>query len=79
MRTWALSLSDRRKRALFRTLFFLDAMLGLFPPLYWAAGSPAAARATVPWSLVYFLGTGAFIVLTVVAVHYVERVRGELD
>lgn len=79
MRTWVLSLSDRRKRTLFHSLFFLDAVLGLFPPLYWAAGSPAAARSAVPWSLVYFLATGLFIVMSVVAVQYVEHVRGELD
>lgn len=79
MRTWVLSLSDQRKRAIFRAWFFLDMVLGLFPPLYWAAGSPAAASATVPWSLVYFMGIGVFIVVSVLFVQYVERVRGELD
>jgi hypothetical protein len=53
--------------------------LVLFPPLYWVAGSPSAARAVIPWSLLYFLATGACIVLSVLAARYVENIRGELN
>lgn len=77
MAKWARSLSSRRKWAIFGTWFALDAVLAMFPPLYWAAGSPFAQQG-FPWSIIYFLVTGACIVGSVVTIHFVERVRGEL-
>ena len=79
MKRWVLSLSDQTKRRILHGWFLVDAILVLFPPLYWAAGSPSAARAAIPWSLLYFLATGACIVLSVLAAQYVENIRGELN
>lgn len=78
MARWLRSLSARGKWWLFGSLFTVDATLVLLPPVYWAAGSPGAQH-PVPLSLVYFLGTGLLIVLSVMALYHVERVRGELD
>ena len=79
MKRWVLSLSDHAKRRILYGWFLADAILVLFPPLYWVAGSPSAARAVIPWSLVYFLASGACIVLSVLAAQYVENIRGELN
>jgi hypothetical protein len=75
---WARSLSNRSKWRFFGTWFAVDAILALFPPLYWAAGSSAAQK-YLPWSVVYFLVTGACIVASVTLIQFVERVRGELE
>jgi hypothetical protein len=61
-------------KIIFGVWFSVDAVLALLPPLYWAAGDGSVA-----WSYLYFLGTGAVIVASVVAVYVVEAVRGELD
>lgn len=68
----------RGKRIVFGALFTVDALLVLFPPVYWRAGAPDMQR-PVPFSLVYFFGTGLLIVLSVLALYGVERTRGELD
>jgi hypothetical protein len=64
----------RAIKVIFGVWFGLDAVLALLPPLYWAAGD-----GSVEWSYLYFLGSAAVIVASVVAVYAVEAVRGELD
>jgi hypothetical protein len=68
----------RRKRVIFGALFTVDSLLVLAPPVYWLAGVSEIQR-PIPISLVYFLGTGLLIVLSVLALYRVERTRGELD
>ena len=68
----------RGKRVIFGALFTADSLLVLSPPVYWLAGAPGTQR-PIPVSLVYFLGTGLLIVLSVLALYRVERTRGELD
>ncbi|MEV6702816.1 hypothetical protein AB0M68_37755 [Streptomyces sp. NPDC051453] len=67
------ALPPSRKRALFAALLAIDAVVTLFPPLYWSAGAGRSAAAT----LVYFIG-GSFVVLASILLMYaVERIQGE--
>ena len=65
-----------RKRALFGTLLVLSAVVTLFPPLYWAAGSGSDLAV-----LLYFLGGSAVVLASILVMYAVERAqdrRGEV-
>lgn len=77
--TWPLG--DRRRppnrnRALFGALLLLDAVVTMFPPLYWAVGAERTASA----SLLYFVGGSAVVLTSVLVMYALDRTpaqRGE--
>jgi hypothetical protein len=56
--------------------FVLDAILALFPPIYWVAGGPTPLIAGIPCSVVYFVVLAAFIVGSLIAAYYDDERRG---
>jgi len=64
-------------RSSFVTIWFvLDAILALFPPVYWVAGGPTPLIAGVPCSIVYFVLLAAFIVGSLLAAYADDEKRG---
>lgn len=60
-----------RKRALFGSLLVLDAVVTLFPPLYWAVGSGPGDWAV----LLYFLGGSAVVLASILVMYAVDRTQ----
>jgi hypothetical protein len=56
--------------------FVLDAILALFPPVYWFAGGPTPLIAGIPCSVVYFVVLSAFIVGSLLAAYADDEKRG---
>ena len=56
--------------------FILDAVLALFPPVYWAAGGPTPLIAGIPCSIVYFVLLTAFICGSLIAAYIDDEKRG---
>ncbi len=56
--------------------FVLDAILALFPPVYWVAGGPTPLIAGVPCSIAYFVLLAGFIVASLIAAYYDDERRG---
>jgi hypothetical protein len=56
--------------------FVLDAILALFPPIYWVAGAPTPLIAGIPCSIVYFVLLSAFIVGSLLAAYADDERRG---
>ncbi|HXA60619.1 MAG TPA: hypothetical protein VNW94_15775 [Streptosporangiaceae bacterium] len=63
--------SRSRPRGLFAALLLLDAVVTLFPPLYWAVG----ARASATTSLLYFIGGGAVVLTSILVMYALDRPR----
>ncbi len=53
--------------------FALDAILGLFPPLYWAASGPNPYILGLPLSVFYFVAVGLFISASLVVAYFVDE------
>ncbi len=66
-----------RKRVI-AVWFIADILLGLLPPLYWAASGPTPPIFGLPLSVVYFLLVGVFISASVVVAFTMERREGSL-
>ena len=58
--------------------FIADIVLGLLPPLYWAANGPTPAIFGVPLSVAYFLLVAVFISASIVVAFRMERREGSL-
>jgi hypothetical protein len=71
--------SARQKNVILGTLFVLEFVLALLPPVHWAVSGRSPEVAGLPFSLFYFLALGALITASIVAVYLIERARGELD
>jgi membrane associated rhomboid family serine protease len=56
--------------------FVLDAILALFPPVYWVAGGPTPLIAGIPCSVAYFGVLSAFIVGSLIAAYIDDERRG---
>jgi hypothetical protein len=56
--------------------FILDAVLALFPPVYWVAGGPTPLIAGIPCSIVYFVLLTAFICGSLIAAYVDDERRG---
>jgi hypothetical protein len=66
-----------RPRSSFVAIWFvLDAILALFPPVYWLAGGPRPLVAGIPCSIVYFVLLSAFIAGSLVAAYADDERRG---
>ncbi len=66
-----------RPRSGFISIWFaLDAILGLFPPVYWAAGGPTPLVCVLPWSIVYYIALGIFITASLLAAYWDDERRG---
>jgi hypothetical protein len=66
-----------RPRSSFVAIWFvLDAILALFPPVYWLAGGPRPLIAGIPCSIVYFVLLSAFITGSLVAAYADDERRG---
>ncbi|GAB0116450.1 hypothetical protein [Acidisoma sp. 7E03] len=64
-------------RSSFVTIWFvLDAVLALFPPVYWLAGAPTPLIAGIPCSIVYFVLLTAFICGSLIAAYVDDEKRG---
>lgn len=61
--------TDRRTLAI-RALAVVDFLLLLLPPVHWMFASGSATA-----SLAYFLGSGAFVVLSLGVIHRLDRDR----
>ena len=73
-------MSVTRPRSSFISIWFvLDAILGLFPPVYWIAGRPAPAIFGLPCSVVYFMALALFIAASIVAAYWDDEARGAFD
>ncbi|MEW2489700.1 hypothetical protein [Streptomyces sp. NPDC048411] len=65
-------LSPSRRRALFAGLLVIDAVVTLFPPLYWSAGAGRSAAAT----LLYFIGGSGFVLASILVMYAAEGRQG---
>jgi hypothetical protein len=59
--------------------FAVDAVLALFPPLYWAMSGRDPLVLGLPISVFYFALTGLCITVSVVAAYLVESRQGNFD
>ena len=58
--------------------FALDAILALFPPVYWAMSGVRPNIFGLPLSLFYFASLGLFITMSLVVAYFLdEDVQGE--
>jgi hypothetical protein len=71
-------MSSRTKNRLFGTLFLLDGVLAMFPPVYWAVNEVDGTVLGLPFSVLYFLVVGVLITASVMALYLVEEIRGEV-
>ncbi len=70
-------LPARRPRSAFISIWFvLDAILGLFPPVYWIAGGAEPLIFGLPCSIVYFMALAFFIAASIVAAYWDDEKRG---
>lgn len=53
--------------------FLLDIILGLFPPVYWAASGSSPHILGLPLSVFYFAGVGLFISASLVAAYFLDE------
>ncbi|MFF1401203.1 hypothetical protein ACFVZD_46875 [Streptomyces sp. NPDC058287] len=60
-------------RGLFGALLALDAVVTLFPPLYWAAGANRSAAA----ALLYFIGGGAVVLVSILVMYAVDGAQAK--
>lgn len=66
-----------RPRSAFISIWFvLDAILGLFPPVYWVAGGPEPLIFGLSCSIVYFIALALFIAASIVAAYWDDEARG---
>jgi hypothetical protein len=66
-----------RPRSTFILIWFvLDAVLGLFPPVYWFAGGPEPLVFGLPCSIAYFVALALFIAVSIVAAYWDDEKRG---
>ena len=65
-------------RRLAAVWFLADIILGLLPPLYWAANGPSPAILGLPLSVSYFLLVAIFISASIVVAFSLERREGGL-
>lgn len=71
------SLPAIRPRSAFISIWFvLDAILGLFPPIYWMAGQPTPLIFGLPCSIVYYVVLALFIAASIVAAYWDDEKRG---
>jgi hypothetical protein len=72
-------MSARKKNQLFGTLFVIEGLLAMFPPVHWAMSGETPVILGLPLSVFYFIALGALISASIVAIYAVESARGELD
>ena len=66
-----------RPRSAFISIWFvLDAILGLFPPVYWIAGGAQPLIFGLSCSIVYFIALALFIAASIVAAYWDDEARG---
>jgi len=53
--------------------FGLDAFLGLFPPLYWAASGSSPRILGLPLSIFYFVAVGLFISASLIVAYFLDE------
>ncbi len=71
---------SRRDRSMFVSAWFvLDAIVTLFPPLYWLAGGPRPTLLGLPCSVIYFIGAGIFVTASLLAAYWDDERRGAFD
>jgi hypothetical protein len=68
-----------RRSSFVSAWFVLDAILALFPPIYWAAGGAKPIVLGLPCSVVYFIGTGIVITASLAAAYWDDERRGAFD
>ena len=56
--------------------FAFDALLALFPPVYWIGGQPKPIVFGLPCSIVYFSGVCIFITASLIAAYRDDEARG---
>ncbi|WP_405747560.1 hypothetical protein OG422_30645 [Streptomyces sp. NBC_01525] len=66
------TLPPSRKRALFAVLLVIDAVVTLFPPLYWSAGADRSAADT----LLYFIGGSGFVLASILVLYAIDARHG---
>ena len=73
-------LPAERPRSTFISIWFgLDAILALFPPIYWIASGPKPLIFGLPCSLVYFFALALFITASIVAAYWDDEKRGAFN
>lgn len=72
----ALLPATRPRSAFISIWFILDAILGLFPPVYWIAGGPEPLIFGLSCSIVYFVALAMFIAASIVAAYWDDEARG---
>jgi hypothetical protein len=72
----ALIPASRPRSAFISIWFALDAILALFPPIYWVAGGSKPLVFGLPCSIVYFVALALFIAASIVAAYWDDESRG---
>lgn len=69
-----------RPRSGFISVWFaLDAILGLFPPVYWLLGGPQPVVLGLPCSVIYYIALGTFITASLLAAYWDDERRGAFE
>jgi len=73
----AILLPASRPRSGFISIWFvLDAILALFPPVYWIVGGATPLLFGLPCSVVYYCLLAIFITASIVAAYWDDEKRG---
>lgn len=59
--------------------FFVDAIVALAPPLYWAFDGNRTPVSGVPIVVLYFIVVSTCIAVSIIAAYLAEAFRGEVD
>lgn len=68
-----------RRPFLISVWFLMDAVLCLFPPIYWIAGGPRPVILGFPCSVVYYIGMGVFITASLLVAYWSDERRGAFN
>jgi len=69
-----------KPRAAYVSIWFaLDAVLALFPPVYWVFAGPTPQIFRLPGSIIYFVALVIFIAASIVAAYLDDERRGAFE
>jgi hypothetical protein len=79
MRSALRAMSAGTKNRLFGALFTAEALLAMFPPVYWWVASVDGNVLGMPFAMFYFVVVGALVCATIVAIYVTEEIRDEVE
>ncbi len=71
-------MTARTKKRVFGALFAIEALIAMFPPVYWWVASVEGDVFGLPFGMFYFLAIAAVMTATIIAIYVTEEIRGEV-